>query len=424
MECKRERTLFFSFKELDFTPLEIEIHRWFMKQGIIEDQLTVIDFHFHTKNVVAKFKDHQQFENFFKRHSHGIPFEKYGKIHIIPVSIAGSPWKKVQVKYVPDETDLKEIQSALGKYGRIKNVQFEIPTFDLLKTKREKLCVEMMIDKNIPSFITVMGNRYSVSYSGQTKTCSRCDLEGHEARNCEAGKKSYSQAVGGSSAAIFALEQLKNLVEEHEGKVSVMETDEEETDPDWKTKERKRRKSQKNKGLVVRRDRESEDQAKSEAFKALKKYKMLHSVKPNLNDERKKISEDQPRDQDDATEKSSGKSGLVEKESNPMRDFGTFSEKAINNEWPNSQTIPGTQDLEELSEMELESILNKEWPDKKKTSKTSIKQKTVTVESDEEHSTEEEKNEENEKKKRREMLEYYGKNNAKSVMEDDAPPKL
>jgi len=269
-----------------------------------------------------------------------------------------------------------------------------------------------------------MGNRYSVSYSGQTKTCSRCDLEGHEARNCEAGKKSYSQAVGGSSAAIFALEQLKNLVEEHEGKVSVMETDEEETDPDWKTKERKRRKSQKNKGLVVRRDRESEDQAKSEAFKALKKYKMLHSVKPNLNDERKKISEDQPRDQDDATEKSSGKSGLVEKESNPMRDFGTFSEKAINNEWPNSQTIPGTQDLEELSEMELESILNKEWPDKKKTSKTSIKQKTVTVESDEEHSTEEEKNEENEKKKRREMLEYYGENNAKSVMEDDAPPKL
>ena len=96
MECKRERTLFFSFKDLEFTPLEIEIHRWFMKLGIIEDQLTVIDFHFHTKSVVAKFKEQQHFENFFKRHSHGIPFEKYGKIHVIPVSIAGSPWKKVQ----------------------------------------------------------------------------------------------------------------------------------------------------------------------------------------------------------------------------------------------------------------------------------------------------------------------------------------
>lgn len=90
---------------------------------------------------------------------------------------------------MPDETDLKEIQSALEKYGKMKSVhQFEVPMFELLKTKREKLCVEMMIDKNIPSFITVMGNRYSVSYSGQTKTCSRCDLEGHGARNYDAGK--------------------------------------------------------------------------------------------------------------------------------------------------------------------------------------------------------------------------------------------
>ena len=64
--------------------------------------------------------------------------------------------------------------------------------------------------------IRYMGNRYSVSYSGQTKTCFRCDLEGHEAGNCNAGRKSYSQAVGMSSEANSALEQLKNLIEEHE----------------------------------------------------------------------------------------------------------------------------------------------------------------------------------------------------------------
>lgn len=91
-----------------------------------------------------------------------------------------------------------------------------------------------------------MGNRYSVSYSGQTKTCPRCDIEGHEARNCEAGRKSYSQAVEMNSAANSALEQLKNLIEEHEGKVSLVETDGEDTDPEGKltTKERKQRKSQ------------------------------------------------------------------------------------------------------------------------------------------------------------------------------------
>jgi hypothetical protein len=108
MDHKRERTLFFSFRDLDFIPLEIEIHRWFMKQGINEDQLTVIDFHCHTKNVVAKFKNQHLFETFFKRHSKGIPYEIYGKINIIPVSIAGCPWRKVQVKYVPDEMDIKD----------------------------------------------------------------------------------------------------------------------------------------------------------------------------------------------------------------------------------------------------------------------------------------------------------------------------
>jgi len=374
-----------------------------MKQGIVEDQLTVIDFHFHTKNVVAKFKEQQHFENFFKRQSHGIPFEKYGKIHIIPVSIAGSPWKKVQLKYVPDETDLKEIQSALEKYGKIKNIQFEVPMFELLKAKRGKLCVEMMIEKSIPSFITIMGNRYSVSYSGQTKTCCRCDLEGHEAKNCNAGRKSYSQAVGMSSEANSALEQLKNLIEEHEGKVSILETDEEETDQEgkWTTKEKKRRKSQKKKEEIPRKNKESEDQEKSkQAFKAWKKYKTLHSVKPNLNAERKRVSEEQPRDQEDATEKCSGESGLLEKGNNSMRDFGTPSEEAMNNEWPDSQTIPDTQDLEKFDEMEMKSILNEEWPDKKKPFKTSVKQKVVTVEEDEETSTEEEENEENERKKK------------------------
>jgi hypothetical protein len=121
-----------------------------------------------------------------------------------------------------------------------------------------------------------MGNRYSVSYSGQTKTCSRCDLEGHEARNCEAGRKSYSQAVGMNSAANSALEQLKNLIEEHEGKVSMVETDGEETDPEGKltTKERKKRKSQKNREEIPRKDKESEDQEKlNQAFKAWKNTK-------------------------------------------------------------------------------------------------------------------------------------------------------
>jgi hypothetical protein len=118
MEIKRERTLFFSFKEVDFVPLEIEIHRWFMKLGIIDDQLTVIDLHYHTKNVVAKFKNQNQFESFFKRHSQGIPFEKHGKIHIIPIFMPGSPWKKSKLNTFRTKWTqifLKRFWSLMGK---------------------------------------------------------------------------------------------------------------------------------------------------------------------------------------------------------------------------------------------------------------------------------------------------------------------
>ncbi len=175
----------------------------------------------------------------------------------------------------------------------------------------------------------------------------------------------HSQAVGMSSAANSALEQLKNLIEEHEGKVSMLETDEEETDPErkWTTKERKRRKSQKNREEIPRKDKETEDQEKSkQAFKAWKKYKTLHSVKPNLKAERKRFSEEQLRDQDDATEKCNEENGLLEKGNNPIHDFGTPSEEAMNNEWPDSQTIPGTQDLEKFDEKEIEFFLNEDWP--------------------------------------------------------------
>lgn len=60
-----------------------------------------------------------------------------------------------------------------------------------------------------------------------------------------------------------------------------------------------------------------------------------HSVKPNLNVERKKVSEEPLRDQDDVTEKCSGKIGLLlRKESIPIYDFETPYEESMNNECP------------------------------------------------------------------------------------------
>lgn len=251
MEIKRERTLFFSFKDVEFIPMEIEIHRWFMGLGIVEDQLTVIDLHFYTKQIVAKFKTQELFEKFFHKYAKGIPFEKHGKLFIIPVYIAGNPWKKIQVKYVPDELDFRYIHSAFEQYGEIRTIEWEKPGFDLLKAKRDRLNVEMMVIKNIPLFFSIMGMRLAVSYSGQKKTCGRCDSEEHEARHCEGGRKTYSQAAATNPAVTLAIETLKEIVRDsdtvnmkdynedrEEDEFETTDSDEEE----WKQQKKKREK--------------------------------------------------------------------------------------------------------------------------------------------------------------------------------------
>ncbi|KZR98360.1 Uncharacterized protein APZ42_006262, partial [Daphnia magna] len=184
--------------------------------GIIDDQLTVIDLHYHTKQIVAKFKTQDLFEDFLQKYAKGVLYEKNGKKYKIPVIVAGSPWKKVQVKYVPDEMDFTYIYAAFEQYGKVKGIEWEKPNLDLLKTKREKLTVEMMVDKNIPSFITIMGIRFAVTYMGQIKTCARCDSDQHEARHCDGGKRTYSQALGSSPAVTLAIKTLEEIVKDAE----------------------------------------------------------------------------------------------------------------------------------------------------------------------------------------------------------------
>jgi hypothetical protein len=404
MEIKRERTLFFSFRDVDFVPLEIEIHRWFMKLGIIDDQLVVIDLHYHTKNVVAKFKYQNQFEIFFKRHSQGIPFDKQGKIHIIPVFMAGSPWKKVQIKYVPDEMDITLFHKALESYGKIKKIEFETPTLDLLKTKREKLSVEMIVNKNIPSFISVMETRFAVSYTGQRKTCARCDSEMHEARHCEVGKRSYSQAVEGSPSFVLAIDALKELVYEAEkvdsiktGKNKVVGKEEESeiSESDMEEEEQHTKKRER---------KVSEESIKGQKKETLiKRYRKR--VKPNLKVARKDDREQVTANSLQTVEKeeilkSDEKKKLLGTESNQkaIEEKATSpTEEEINDEWPENKNnterqAKNQEKAEELNKKSLEKI------------------RTITLTKDKEQSVEEKEGNKSQKKKKEEILIPFSQN--------------
>ncbi|KAI9550778.1 hypothetical protein GHT06_004565 [Daphnia sinensis] len=125
--------------------------------------------------------------------------------------------------------DTNLFKKVLEPYGKIKKVEYETQALNLLKTKREKLIIKMVVTKN----------------------------SNHEARHCDTGRKSYSQAVGGSSVITLAIDTLKEIVNEAERNIE----------------EERHKKKRERKG--------SEDSDKIKKYDKLKRLKKR--IKPNVN---------------------------------------------------------------------------------------------------------------------------------------------
>ena len=358
--------MFFSFKDVEYIPMEIEIHRWFMGLGIVDDQLTVIDLHYHMKQIVAKFKTHELFDNFLQKHKNGVPYEKNAKTYTIPVIVAGSPWKKVQIKYVPDEMDFEYVHTALEQYGKVKGIEWEKPNLDLLKTKREKLSVEMMVTKNIPLFITIMGMRFTVAYTGQVKTCARCDSDQHEARNCDGGRRTYSQALGSSPAAVtLAIQTLEEIVKDAENmkKARIEEHDAEKMsgseyvdsgdsgdsgdEGEWKQQQKRGRKgwkdARKRKNVGKANDSVEKDNNGQTELQTPELRRKLKKVKPNLTTCRQR---------------------LVKKHGTPCQGKGEAKEAKTGSFafFPRDENRNSISSTTKKRNEEVEEIMDNEWP--------------------------------------------------------------
>lgn len=234
MEVNREKTMFFSFRDTDFNPSELEIHRWLRKLNINDGELVVIDYHFHTKHVVIKFKEQNILDKFIEDFGNSVIFEKDNTNFEIPISVAGSKRKIVRMKFIPDEMDIDEIKLALNKFGKVNNIKWEMPNTvarEFFKVKRERLIIEMIVVKNIPSFLTIKGIKIAVSYPGQLKTCSRCNDTSHEVKECPNNDMNYVSALKRSLPSNYnqqevtslaqAITELENIVMEAENETTL-----------------------------------------------------------------------------------------------------------------------------------------------------------------------------------------------------------
>ena len=135
--------------------------------------------------------------NFVENFGPSLIFDKDETPFEIPVMVAGSKRKNVKIKFIPVEIDIEDIKKALINYGTIETLKWEEPVRfneDIYEVRRERLNADMILNKNIPSFITIKGIRLNVTYQGQPRTCSKCDDPSHEARNC-GSKTSYASSV-------------------------------------------------------------------------------------------------------------------------------------------------------------------------------------------------------------------------------------
>ena len=122
---------------------------------------------------------------FIDNYGPSLIFDKDDMPYEIPVIVAGSKRKTVKIKFIPLEIEIEDLKQQLSKYGTIESFKWEESirfNDDIYEVKRERLNVEMTLNKNIPSFITIKGTRLNITYQGQTRTCSKCNDPAHEAR--------------------------------------------------------------------------------------------------------------------------------------------------------------------------------------------------------------------------------------------------
>ena len=105
------------------------------------------------------------------------------EINNITVSLYDpSVW--VTILYIDCDEHQTLVERTLSRYGKVKESR-DCHYIGLPTLKNGNRQFKMILEHNIPSFITIGARRAHVRYRGQPRTCFRCGQTGHEAKSCE-----------------------------------------------------------------------------------------------------------------------------------------------------------------------------------------------------------------------------------------------
>ena len=187
MEIFRKNTLEFHFSDRSKRPRTYDIHEWLATNlGIHPDTVIGLQLDNMRNSVFVKFVLQEQLDSVLRRTGNEVTYsDASGDIKVL-VRDCGDNTKKVRVVNLPFEVPNETIYNELSQYGTIKSVIEEEWSGDQFKFKVKTgvRIVNMVVKRNIPSFVIFKNFKGQVFYEGQKKTCNYCNSDGHLLAEC------------------------------------------------------------------------------------------------------------------------------------------------------------------------------------------------------------------------------------------------
>lgn len=167
------------------------IHQWIRSLGVKEEQVYGLMpvLLAETQTIRLKFVDKKSYEEFMLKYEGQRWMRDNDRNLTVIVKPAGVKEKYVRISDTPFEVEIDEIREVLQEYGKVFTIKRETymalnPEDGYFKTFSGWVTVRMSINKNIPSFLMLGGERVSIKYHGQIPTCRICNQEGHYGHAC------------------------------------------------------------------------------------------------------------------------------------------------------------------------------------------------------------------------------------------------